>query len=79
MLRHPVIRDIIKQLEMERDYYGLVMESEQLKKAVEKLEMIRYKNSHVKDSMSLEVQAEVFLEEFTLLDPQKFTIDEAKL
>lgn len=64
---------------MERDYYGLVMESEQLKKAVEKLEMIRYKNSHVKDSMSLEVQAEVFLEEFTLLDSQKFTIDEAKL
>ena len=41
MLRHPVIRDIMKQLEMERDYYGLVMESEQLKRAVEKLEMIQ--------------------------------------
>jgi ureidoacrylate peracid hydrolase len=64
-------------LERVRDYYGLVMDTERFKKAIERLDTIR------KGQLDLrtvpEEQQEAFLNEFNLLDPRKFASEESVL
>jgi ureidoacrylate peracid hydrolase len=64
-------------LERVRDYYGLVMDTERFKRAIGKLDMVRKGQIDVRTMP--EEQAEAFLDEFNILDPRKFTSEQAIL
>jgi len=59
-------------LERVKDYYGLVMNMERFKKAIETLEKIR--SGEVDLSSLPEENLNSFLEEFNLLDPRTFAL-----
>ncbi len=60
-------------LERVRDYYGLVMDSERFKKAINNLDKIRKGEAdlqHIPDK-----DLDTFLKEFSLLDPRTFALE----
>jgi ureidoacrylate peracid hydrolase len=59
-------------LERVRDYYGLVMDIERFKKAINNLDKVRKGEVDVRNMSEESVNA--FLEEFNLLDPRTFAL-----
>jgi ureidoacrylate peracid hydrolase len=64
-------------LERVRDYYGLVMNSENFKKMIRKLDKMR--KGEAKPLLESEERVEAFLEEFNLLDPRQFPAEQVNL
>jgi ureidoacrylate peracid hydrolase len=62
-------------LERVRDYYGLVMDSERFKRAINNLDKLR---KGEKDIRNISGEFEAFVKEFNLLDPSTFGPDASK-
>jgi ureidoacrylate peracid hydrolase len=62
-------------LERVRDYYGLVMDSERFKRAINNLDKLR---KGEKDIHNISEEFEAFVKEFNLLDPSTFGPDASK-
>ena len=60
-------------LERVRDYYGLVMDSERFRKAMDVLDKVRKGQIDLKNTQEDAIKG--FLEEFNLLDPRTFTLE----
>ncbi|MGA7370047.1 MAG: isochorismatase family cysteine hydrolase, partial [Nitrososphaeraceae archaeon] len=60
-------------LERVRDYYGLVMDSERFKKAINNLDKIRKGEADLQHISDKDLDA--FLKEFSLLDPRTFALE----
>ena len=64
-------------LERVRDYYGIVMDVERFKQAIEKLDKIR--KGEAKAFLESPEEAKAFLAEFNLLDPREFPTEQVTL
>jgi ureidoacrylate peracid hydrolase len=64
-------------LERVRDYYGIVMNVEQFKDAMRKLDKVR--KGEAKKYLESEEERKKFLEEFNLLDPTEFPAEQVNL